>query len=421
MFKSFRWQIALWFVGLSSLIYLVFSLVGGLYFYTSLTHSMDEELKVVASQIGHAIDVSGSRPTFRDWLRVVDTEPARSLMSMQLFTPSGALLEHYGPIGIPRLFVDQSEIRANGQTMRIRQSKLLHSGALVGYVQLQLPADKRDALTKQFLLTMAIMAPFVLFGFGLCSYIVSGIAAKPIEVLVTTLQQFVADAGHELNTPTSIVQARVQSLERKLAKKGIVQEDVTIIASSAERMGRIVKNLMLLAELDGRYQRSAKTIVNLKELVLSSSKEFASRFEERNISFQVKTLDEVTAMADQESIDCMLRNLLENALRYTESAGSVCLSCYIDGTDACLAVEDTGLGISEACLPFIFDRFYRVDESRSRDSGGSGLGLAIVKAITESLDGRLHVESQIGKGSRFYVFLPICKNSTAQKLHTSIQ
>lgn len=76
MFKSFRWRIALWFVGLSSLVYMLLSVVGGFCFYSILSRSMDDELKMVASQIGHAIDLSGERPTFRDWLRVVETEPA---------------------------------------------------------------------------------------------------------------------------------------------------------------------------------------------------------------------------------------------------------------------------------------------------------------------------------------------------------
>jgi Signal transduction histidine kinase len=287
MFTSFRWQIAFWFVGLCFVGYLGFSLLAGMYFYGSLTHSIDDELKVVASQIGHAIDLSGVKPTFRDWLRVVETEPARSLMSMQLYDPAGSMLEHYGPTGIPRLVTNSVEISEGSQTMRILHSKLLHEGTLVGYLQLQLPTQGRFEATKEFLTTMAVMAPFVLAGFGLCGFFVSGIASKPIERLVGTLQRFVADAGHELNTPASIVQARAQSLERKLSKHGLFQDDVRMIASSAERMGYIVKNLMLLAELDARHKYSARTPVELNELIPVVIAEFAERFEEKTSRFKL--------------------------------------------------------------------------------------------------------------------------------------
>ncbi len=212
MFKSFRWQIALWFVGLSSIVYFAFSLIGGLYFYNSLSHSMDEELKTVASQIGHAIDLTGTKPIFRDWLRVVKTEPARSIMSMQLFDKEEKLLEHYGPPGIPKLFKGSSEIVEKGLTMRVYVSTLHHKNDLIGYLQLQLPTTKRFEIMKEFLLTMAVMAPFILASFGISGYIVSGIAARPIEKLIGTLKRFVADAGHELNTPISIVQAKLKHL-----------------------------------------------------------------------------------------------------------------------------------------------------------------------------------------------------------------
>jgi two-component system phosphate regulon sensor histidine kinase PhoR len=381
---------------------------------------MDEELKVVASQIGHAIDVTGDKPTFRDWLRVVETEPARSVMSMQLFDPDGNLLEHYGPPGIPRLLEGQEEMTENQQTVRIRQSKLTHKGNLVGYLQLQLPADKRSELTREFLATMAIMAPFVLFGFGICSYIVSGIAARPIEHLFVTLQRFVADAGHELNTPASIIQARSQSLERKLTKQGIVVDDVPVITSASERMGQIVRNLMLLAELDSGSQEPVRTTLDLQEIINCTLAEFLPRFQEKKIALK-SSLQPITVFTDRESIDCILRNLVGNALKYTETGGAITVTCVTHEGEVCLTVEDTGIGIPEDSLPLIFERFYRVDKSRSRASGGSGLGLAIVKAVTESLSGRVEVESELAKGTRFYVYLPLPRASAvAQKLHTCL-
>lgn len=418
MFKSYRWYITLWFVGLSSAIYVLLSLVGAYFFYNGLTHSMDEELKVVASQIGHALDLAAGKPTFRDWLRVVETEPARSVISMQLFDTQGNLLEHYGPVGVPQLFDGQSEVTVNGLTMRLRQSKLVRDGKIVGFLQLQLPVDRRNKPTDEFLLTMMVMAPFVLLAFGVCSFIVAGIAAKPIEELVLTLRRFVADAGHELNTPTSVVQARAQSLERKLKTQGIASEDLSIIASSAERMGRIVQDLMLLAELDARFDRKQR-VIDLTEITARTVSEYHTQFSAKNISLDFDSKAPVTVIADDESIERILRNLLDNALKYTLSGGVVSVSCELSGADAVLLVADNGIGIPQDSLQQIFERFYRVSKSRTRASGGSGLGLSIVKAIVERLGGRVLVSSEIEKGSKFSVVLPARKASVAQKLHTS--
>lgn len=429
MFRNFRWQIAIWFFALSSFVYIAFSIAGGAYFFNSLSKSMDHELKVVASQIGHAIDLSGSKPTFRDWLRVVETEPARSVMAMQLFDSKGQLLEHYGPPGIPTLITDTTEATGHGDTYRIRYSKLTHKGSVVGYLQLQLSTAKRAELTKEFLLTMAYMGPFVLIGFGLCGYFVSGMAAKPIEQLVGTLQRLVADAGHELNTPASIVQARAQSLERKLAKHGQEENDLKIIANSAERMGYIVKNLMLLAELDSRDNQSSnlfnnkspnKPTTEVREQLAKVLSEFSDRFKEKKIELEIDSLEDAVVATDSQSLQCVLTNLLENALKYTEPGGKVSVTCRISAEQARITVNDTGIGIPAEDLNKIYDRFYRVDKSRSRSSGGAGLGLSIVKAIAERDGGSVTANSILGTGSQFTVSLPVDKSAAvAQNLHTS--
>lgn len=133
-------------------------------------------------------------------------------MSMQLFDTQGNIFEHYGRVGIPKLFDSKSEVSANGLTLRLRQCKLVRSGELVGFLQLRLPIKSKSA-TQEFLLTMIVMSPFVLLTFGVCSFVVAGIAARPIEELVVALRRFVADAGHELNTPASIVQAESHHVE----------------------------------------------------------------------------------------------------------------------------------------------------------------------------------------------------------------
>ncbi|MDZ4833340.1 MAG: HAMP domain-containing sensor histidine kinase [Candidatus Melainabacteria bacterium] len=366
----------------------------------------------MASQIGHAIDVSGENPTFRDWLRVVETEPARSLITMQLFDPDGKLLEHYGPVGIPKLLKDTTEFTENGQQMRIRQGPLLHKGLPVGYLQLELPTRKRTEVTTEFLITMSIMAPFVILGFAQIGKSVSTMAVKPIEQLVATLQRFVADAGHELNTPASIIQARAQSLERKLKKEGNkYEEDLQIISKSAERMGYIVKDLMLLAELDSKTQYKSESATDFKSVVESAIAEFGERFEDKDVLLQSEIIESANVGASQDTLRGIISNLLENALKYTQPNGLVTINCLhsTPTNEVRLIVKDTGIGIPADCLPYIFDRFYRVDQSRDRTSGGSGLGLAIVKALVETAAGHVLVESVPSEGTQFTVILPTAK------------
>lgn len=416
MFKSFQKQIVLWFLGLSLLVYLACSCVGVLFIYTNKTHSMDEELRIVASQIGHAIDVTGKVPTFRDWLRVVETEPARSVITMQLFDLDGHLLEHYGPEGIPRLIRDQNEITENGQQMRIRQGPLLQDNNPVGYLQLQLPTKTRSDATTEFILTMAIMLPFLILGFAQIGKTVSNIAVKPIEQLVATLQRFVADAGHELNTPASIIQARAQSLERKLNKQGnLFEEDLQIISNSAERMGYIVKDLMLLAELDSKATQKTESTADVKAVVNAVLAEFSERFHSKDVLLKSELIESANVATNEETLRGILSNLLENALKYTQPGGIVSVGCVNNAPsgEVRLSVKDTGIGIPEDCLPHIFERFYRVDKSRNRSSGGSGLGLSIVKALVESIPGKVIVDSSPGKGSQFTVVLPAMKSLAA--------
>jgi signal transduction histidine kinase len=384
------------------------AIFGAIYFHNSLSRSLDEELKVDASQIGHAIEFEQGKLAFRDWLRVVETEPARSVMSMQLFGTDGKLLEHYGPVGIPRLFDKQKEVTENGLTMRVLRSPLIRKGILVGWLQLQLPVNKREVATHEFLLTMTVMAPLVILAFGICSYIVAGIAVKPIEEMFATLKRFVADAGHELNTPSSVIQARAQSLDRKLNETGIATDDLKVISASAERMGAVVQDLMLLAELDSRPQQKTE-VVDLSDLAAKTVNDYKNLAEEKNISLEFSTTANVRVVAEDESLIRILRNLLENAIKYSDAGDSVKVNCKLAGQEAVLIVEDTGIGIPQDCLQYIFERFYRVDKSRARDSGGSGLGLSIVKAIVEKLGGRVLVSSELGKGSKFSCFLPAKK------------
>ncbi len=149
--------------------------------------------------------------------------------------------------------------------------------------------------------------------------------------------------------------------------------------------------------------------------------DFKERFREKKIELEIDTIEDAVVSTESQSLQCILTNLLENALKYTEPGGKVSISCRLSADQARITVNDTGIGIPAEDLNKIYDRFYRVDKSRSRSSGGAGLGLSIVKAMAERDGGSVTVNSILGTGSQFTVALPIDKSMTiAQKLHTNL-
>ena len=278
----------------------------------------------------------------------------------------------------------------------------------VGYLQFEISTKERDAAVEQFVLVMALIAPIVLLGLGICSYLVSDKATIPIQQTIGLLRQFISDAGHELNTPLSIINACAEALERKLDKQGIKTSEVTTITNSAERMQHIIDALMLLAELETPIRAElVQEPILISHLINQCLEAFSIKYAQKGIHLKNSELPEVFVLGDQSSLQTMLSNLLENALRYTEPGGTVKVNAATSSAGLEISVSDTGIGIAPENLPSVFNRFYRVDKSRSRLSGGAGLGLSIVKAIVESHQGVIDVSSTFGIGTKFTINFPL--------------
>ncbi len=404
-----RQKIALWCIGLSAFVYIMPTILGFFFFYFSLTSALDHELKSLSGSLGHAVDLYADKPHFRQWARVVQTDPSKSLATIQLYDRDGRLIEHYGPPGINRLILEEPEASEANQRMRIRATPLIVPGHdFVGYLQLEIPTKERDRAVEQFALVMALIAPIVLIGLGICSYFISDKATIPIQKTIALLRQFISDAGHELNTPLSIINACAEKLEHRLKKQDITANEVNTISKSAERMQHIIDALMLLAELENPIKAGLICEpVKVFDLLNECIEEFAIKFEQRGILLTYSAIPDLVILGDPASLYTMLSNLLENALRYTEPGGSVTVTVIRHPIDLKIIIADTGIGIAQSNLTQIFDRFYRVDKSRSRLSGGAGLGLSIVKAIAESHHGSVDVFSVLGSGTKFTISLPL--------------
>ena len=416
LFADVRWRIAVMFVALSGVLYLTLAGLAICFFYWSLSSSLDNHLRVQASELGHAIEIDqGGTPHFRDWLRVVQTEPARSLASIQLYDPNGVLLEKYGISGPSGLIKNRHEV----DSFRVIETPLRRGDQLLGFLQIAQPTSFRNEAMQKLELTIILLAPVLLLGLGVTSYIVSDAATAPIRENINLLKQFVADASHELNTPISILQARMDVLEKKLGidegtpgRSSDLSNELDIISKTTERMDKIVQDLMLLVEVEGTVRQPKQEHVHLDQLMKQVAAEFQAKFDEKGVKLTIEKSEPVTIIASQENLHKVIANLLENAWRYTDPGGTVSVSLGRENSLARLEVSDTGIGIPPESLPLIFERFYRVDKSRSRASGGSGLGLSIVKALVEASNGSVSVQSELGRGSAFRVMLPTISDAS---------
>jgi two-component system phosphate regulon sensor histidine kinase PhoR len=287
-------------------------------------------------------------------------------------------------------------------------------GHLIGYLQFEIPTKERDAAVRQYALVLAVIAPAILFGLGVCSLLVADRAMVPIQQTIDVLRQFISDAGHELNTPLSIINACHEALEHKLARRPQRSQEepalkeLKIIGDSSDRMQKIIDGLMLLAELENPLARPITLeILDIDQLLRQCTRDFQIKFEHEGRTLEYQSSGENPVLGDKQALSQLLSNLLENALRYTEPGGKVTVSLKRRDAGLQISVADDGIGIPQECLPRVFDRFYRVDKSRSRNSGGSGLGLSIVKAIAEAHRGTVKVESKTGVGTEFTLNLPL--------------
>lgn len=216
---------------------------------------------------------------------------------------------------------------------------------------------------------------------------------------------FVANASHELKTPAATIQAVAETLGRAAEDD---PEAVPRFASQLEReavrLSRIVADLLDLSRLESGS--ALDEIVSLGAAAREEGKRLEESAEQAGVTLQIRTESEQPIRGSQRDVALLVRNLIDNAIRYSHEGGSVTVRVDSDGEEVTLRVSDTGIGIPSRDIPRIFERFYRVDRARSRETGGTGLGLAIVKHVVENHGGSVDVESELGRGTTFRVRLP---------------
>jgi heavy metal sensor kinase len=238
-----------------------------------------------------------------------------------------------------------------------------------------------------------------------------------LEAAFKRQTQFAADASHELRTPLTIINLEINRALTQLQTSDDYRQVLEQIQAENEQMTVIVNSLLLLARADTGQITLHREEVDLSDIALASVERLLPLAQQHHINLATGELPELLVMGDPHYLSRMLMNLVENAIKYTSGVGKrvhVELACQ-DGRWGVIRVQDDGPGIAEEHLPYLFDRFYRVDKARARkqptdgeEPGGTGLGLAIVQWIVQAHCGEVRVESSIGEGSLFEVRFPLC-------------
>jgi signal transduction histidine kinase len=225
-------------------------------------------------------------------------------------------------------------------------------------------------------------------------------------------RDFVANASHELKTPAASIQAAAETLQAVVGEDpAAASRFAAQLEREALRLSRIVADLLDLSRLESGSDLADR--VRLDALTREEVERFADRAREASISLSITAAEPATVEGSARDLSLLVRNLIDNAVRYTPPNGTVVVHVSIEGPGVHLEVQDSGMGIPNRDLPRVFERFYRVDRARSRGTGGTGLGLAIVRHVAENHGGSVSVTSEIGSGSTFTVLLPVADTTTS--------
>jgi len=219
-------------------------------------------------------------------------------------------------------------------------------------------------------------------------------------------RQFTDDASHELRTPLSVIEAEASLALRRKRPADDYRDALAIVVDEAKNMNRLIDQLLTLARADASQDTLDLELVDLAEIAWETIATMMPLAEEKDVTLTTGSMASVVVNGDRARLKRLLVNLIDNAIRYTQSGGTVTVSVKQNSDSVEFTVTDTGIGIPAGHLPQIFERFYRVDKARSRAEGGSGLGLSICKQIAEEHGGSISVESEEGEGTKFAVRVP---------------
>jgi OmpR-family two-component system manganese-sensing sensor histidine kinase len=439
MFQETRRRLAIWYTSVTAIVLLLFATA--VYFYVSntLIERIDDTLKHVAevierslvieknsvSEVKYRVNIEAS---FRNNNNTVEDDH----IEIEWFNPMGELLWSTFneapkiPLSLGRT---GKTIHLSSEHLVRQVTKRIDFGRYVlGYLRISHPWFEFTKPIRQLLLDLSLALSLMIISVGTIGWLLSGIAIKPVKDSYQSLKQFTADASHELRNPIAMIQTNVQ-LALAYSEPQLQEKQLQVIERLTRRLGRLVNDLLFLARSDSGMLNINFQPVPLDALLIEVIEEQRIFAEQKNIFLSLQIVDNediypdnedrFTLQGDWDQLARLFTNLISNGLEYSQEneqkkEKELIVELQLIKRDFLpklqVKIKDNGVGIAAELLPHIFDRFYRVDSSRShgkQNQHGSGLGLAIAKAIVENHQGQIMVESQINQGTTFTVILPI--------------
>lgn len=297
------------------------------------------------------------------------------------------------------------------QNLLLSGRTVYEHGSYLGAIYTGTNISEETAVIRTLLLILIVLSLIFIAASALLGYWMAGKAMVPISNAFQRQKEFTADASHELRTPLSIMQSSLEVIEAE-DRGNLSPFSVTVLddlKDEVKRMAHLVNDLLFLARSDLGKEQLTKDWFSLTNVLEKLQRKFQYEAEKANVHLRAVLENEVSAFGDEEKLTQLLFILVDNAIKYNVPDGTVEVSAVKENDQIRIDVRDTGVGIPLAHQKRIFDRFYRVDQARSRDQGSSGIGLSIADWIVQVHKGKLEVKSEEGKGTTFSIFLPLPK------------
>ncbi len=303
---------------------------------------------------------------------------------------------------------DTRTVTIDGEDIRVRTEPVEEHGEVVGAIQATRSERQHDAELR-----LVGVASMVGIGLGTLIALPTGLflarrAMRPIDEAFNRQRTFVADASHELRTPLTVLRANAEMVQRlpdptreevRTEMKGILEE--------IDRMTAIVNDLLALAKYGDGPTQLVLERVDVPKAIDATIRSLDPQARAAGVRLVSKSPEHVHATANTALVEQVLRILIDNAVKYTTGGDTVTVSARQHDRHVEICVRDHGPGIDPADQPFVFDRFYRTDRSRTRHTGGTGLGLPIARSLVQAMDGEIHLASDPGEGTTVCFTLPV--------------
>jgi len=458
-----KWRLTLWYGLILALILVVFSSGVYVYFRNSLQKSIDAKIKSLGEVISSSITDTHSTSVFSNFERylenVLGKKPkGKFIQIMDRTGRIGAKMNDIETETLPSNFgtleralkgeIVYETIERVNPRLRMVTIPIMDNKKVASIIQVGTSLEDFDETMKKLLIIMIIGIPTSISVTIVCGYFLARKALRPVDQIRRTavkissrnlderidvggrkdelsrlaqtfnemlsrlkdsfqrINQFSIDVSHELKTPLTILKGETEVALRKDRDNENYKKILSSNLEEIDRMSKIIDDLLLLSKADSKEMKLNVEDIALRDFIADICVDMKIFADNKGIGLDVKELEDVKLKGDELKLRRMLWNIVENGIKYTQNGGKIEIMSYINNGFICIDVKDNGIGIPENDIKYIFDRFYRGDKSRKRESG-SGLGLSISKWIAEAHRGIIEVKSKPLEGSLFTIKLPV--------------